>query len=117
MSNPTNEVKPNRKLILLYSISQHETHRYAGHVANFMVLYTKLGYKFPLTPMPMVSMKVEEIERKYVNWFKKEKTYKRKEAVYFLEFPRELTEDELNAWRMFKLGFLCHTLRPVGQEA
>ncbi len=110
-----NEERQNTKLHLTYSQNADDLPYHSGKVANFMGLYIKLGYQFPLTPLPIVSMKVKEVERTYVNMFKREKKYKDMEAVYYLEFPRELTDAELDFWRMFKLGYLCHYCSGVGR--
>lgn len=97
------------KLVLAYidNDSFYNKQHHSRHISSFMGFYTKLGYTFPLTELPIISESFVETEVKYKTLFGNMRSYTKKTKVFYLEFPRVLTEDELNFWRMFKLGYLC----------
>ena len=62
-------------------------------------------YDFPIVlPVDMeVIETTEDIVKK--TWFGKEEIVKRPYYSYYLVFGKELTEDELKLWKMFKMGW------------
>lgn len=78
-----------------------------AHINETVVgLRKKLGYTFDI-PMP-ITMTVEEsiVERTVKKFFGSgTKTRRVVEYQYILVFDKELTDQEFNYWRMFKMGW------------
>jgi hypothetical protein len=63
------------------------------------------GYTFPLpVPVAVEEMETTMTQQKTRFWTKEPYEEKTPWLNYYLVFDRQLTEDELNLWRMFKMG-------------
>ncbi len=115
------ETPPKTKLTLFYT-SQDKSQFVRGRISNLPDLVQRLGYKFTFE-MPTVHCVIERGEpkiEKYINWRGKE----RERTVYppstandcfhYLQFSKDLSPEELDFWRVFKLGYLCRDFDPAG---
>jgi hypothetical protein len=113
---------PPTKLTLFYS-SGDRSQFVRERLASLPYLVQQLGYKFTFE-MPTVHCVVVDHPKpkveKYINWRGKE----RERTVYppatsndcfhYFQFSRELSPEELDFWRVFKLGYLSRDFDPAG---
>lgn len=123
MSNETTVPSPT-KLTLFYK-GQDTSHDIRQRLSSISYLVQQLGYKFTFE-MPTVHCVIQQPEpttEKYINWRGKERTRKVYPGNYvfdyyhyyhYLQFSKELTPEELDFWRIFKLGYLSRDFDPNG---
>jgi len=106
-----------------FSSSQDQSQSIREHLSSLPDLIQKLDYKFSFE-MPTVHVlnRREEtpIIEKYINWRGKERERKifppstSFDYQHYLQFSKELSTEELDFWRIIKLGFLCRDFEPNG---
>ena len=92
------------------SLQAHFDNQYADSIRTG-------DYKFTEKMPKVVIVNKPYVEKRKRFWTRKEYDVEIPQTVCYLEFDRELTEAELNMWRMFKIGFFagikrCHYIDP-----
>ncbi len=80
-----------------------------GRLSTLPSLYNTFGYSFPFE-MPVV--KSMPRMGKYKSFWSRKEKERVIDYTHYFEFNKELSEEELNFWRMWKLGYLCKWCRP-----
>ena len=114
--------KPIPSKLTLFFSTQDRSQFVRERLSSLPYLVQQLDYKFTFE-MPTVHCEISRGEpkvEKYLNWRGKE----REKTIYpeatitdcfhYLKFSRELTPEELDFWRVFKLGYLCRDFDPEG---
>ena len=112
-ANETQDQHPPTKLIFLYSRCDYSCD-IRERLTNIPTLIQQLGYAFQFE-MPTVKCMYEEKKETYINWRGKEKervVYDACRYRHYLCFSKELSEEELKFWRIFKLGYLTRHCTP-----
>lgn len=105
------EEHPNTKLILVYTRSSIGQ-AVRDHLMNMPAIIQRMGYDFTFE-MPVVECKYTEKKEKYLNWRGKERERVVYDAYSYetkLIFSKELSDEELRFWRIWKLGWLSRHL-------
>ena len=113
---------PPTKLTFFFS-SQDQSCDIRERMTTLPWLVQELGYTFQFE-MPTVHCQYEKPKtktEKYLNWRGKERerevtiTPNNPPFYHYLQFSKELSEEELKFWRIFKLGYLtrhwCPSIR------
>ena len=109
----TQEKHPPTKLIIFYS-NCDQSQNIRERLTTMPRLVQELGYSFQYE-MPTVQVVYKEKKEKYLNWRGKERervVYNAPSYCHLLQFSRELSEEELKFWRIFKLGYLTRHMAP-----
>jgi hypothetical protein len=109
----TQEKHPPTKLIFLHSYRDYSCD-IRERLTSLPTLIQLLGYAFQFE-MPTVKCVYKEKRETYTNWRGKEKermVYDNCSYCHYLCFSKELSEEELKFWRIFKLGYLTRHCMP-----
>jgi hypothetical protein len=102
------------KLIFYYSTCD-QSRAIRERLTTLPSLIQTLGYQFQFE-MPSVKVEWREQKKeKYINWRGKERertVYDDCNCCHILQFSKELSEEELKFWRIFKLGYLTRHFTP-----
>jgi hypothetical protein len=98
----------NTKFTLVYLNEYYRTNTVCNIIYNFFEIYARFEYKFKVYSTFRIELQDSFEDVEYKPFFSNQtKTRKEKVGTHvILVFDKELTEEELNLWRMFKIGFI-----------
>jgi hypothetical protein len=109
------DTEPKPTQLILYYGSGDDSSFIRERLTNIPRIIQASGYKFQYE-MPVVVVELTPPKKEtYLNWRGKERereVYEQCSYCFLLRFSKELTEEELTFWRIFKLGYLTRELSP-----
>ena len=113
-ANETQNQHPPTRLLLYYS-NGDDSSFIRDRLTNIPFIIQASGYKFQYE-MPVVIVEKSASKKElYLNWRGKERereVYETCPYCFLLKFSKELSEEELTFWRIFKIGYLTRHMAP-----